>query len=147
MSNSVKECDVSLFHSLPLLHTLFLFYYRRSSSLLQSGLLFDAYEIDNSLGSMQRTVGGLIEAVYPFEEQVCIVCNEEGKINGLPLNRALRDENGHIYDTIAGTAFICDCSVEDFGSLSSELCAHYMKLFQRPELFLRVDGRFVVVSI
>ena len=43
MSNSVKECDVSLFHSLSLLHTLFLFYFRRYSSLLQSGLLFDAY--------------------------------------------------------------------------------------------------------
>lgn len=45
ISNSVKECDVSLFHSLSLLHKLFLSYYRRSSSLLQSGLLFDVYDI------------------------------------------------------------------------------------------------------
>lgn len=25
------------------------------------------------------------------------VCNEEGKLEGLPLNRALRDEDGDIY--------------------------------------------------
>lgn len=115
--------------------------------MLESGKEAYVAEIDNLLGSMQRTVGGLVEAVYPFEAQVCIVCNEEGKIIGLPLNRALRDENGHIYEIIAGTAFICNCSGEDFGSLSSEQCAHYMKLFQRPELFLRVNGRFVVISI
>ena len=41
-------------------------------------------EIDASLAGMQKTVGGLIEPFYPFEEQVCIVCNEESKINGMP---------------------------------------------------------------
>ena len=32
------------------------------------------------------TVGGSIEAMYPFEEEVCIICNEEGRIRELPYN-------------------------------------------------------------
>ena len=75
-------------------------------------------EIESSLEAMQRVVQGDIQAIYPFEEEVCMVCNEEGKIDGLPLNRALYDENHEIYDIIAGPAFICDCSGESFGSLS-----------------------------
>ena len=57
-------------------------------------------EIPSSLESLQHEVGGDIEAVYPFEEPVAIVCNGEGKMNGLPLNRALRDDNGEIYDKV-----------------------------------------------
>ena len=37
-------------------------------------------EIGTSLASLQQAVGGDIEAYYPFEESVCIVCNEEGKL-------------------------------------------------------------------
>ena len=51
--------------------------------LLEPGKLARAAEIDASLAGMQKTVGGLIEPFYPFEEQVCIVCNEESKINGM----------------------------------------------------------------
>ena len=36
--------------------------------------------IMNSLESLQKMVGGYIEAVYPFDDPVAIVCNEEGKI-------------------------------------------------------------------
>ena len=32
-------------------------------------------EIDSSLEPMQRIVGGDIEAVYPFDDSVAIVCN------------------------------------------------------------------------
>ena len=101
-------------------------------------------EIDNSLGNMQRIVGGLIQAVYPFEEQVCIVCNDEGKITGLPLNRAVCWESGELVDIIAGTAFICSCSGQDFGSLSEKQCSYYLQKFKSPEIFLRVDGKLVV---
>lgn len=61
--------------------------------MLEPGKLAKVTEINSSLASMQAAVGGgLIEAVYPFEEEVCVVCNEEGKINGMPLNRALYAE-------------------------------------------------------
>ena len=54
-------------------------------------------EIDSDLKSLQHEVGGCIEAIYPYEDPVALVCNEEGKLEGLPLNRALRDEDGDIY--------------------------------------------------
>lgn len=63
-------------------------------------------EIDGSLKSMQEIVGGTIQAIYPFDEPVVLICNDEGKLLGLPLNRALRDEKDRIYDVIAGT-FSC----------------------------------------
>ena len=51
-------------------------------------------EIDNDLKALQQAVGGSIDAVYPFADPVAIICNDEGKLMGLPLNRALRDEDG-----------------------------------------------------
>ena len=99
-------------------------------------------EVGTSLDAMQRTVCGSIEACYPFEEQVCIVCNSEGKINGLPLNRAIRDEDtNEIVDIIAGTFFICDCSGESLGSLSKEQQKRYLEKYRLPERFFRTrDG-------
>lgn len=47
--------------------------------LLEPGKLARAAEIDASLEGMQKIVGGMIEGFYPFEEEVCIVCNDEGK--------------------------------------------------------------------
>lgn len=49
-------------------------------------------EIDDSLESMQAVVGGSIEEYMPFEDEIAIICNEEGKLIGLPLNRAVYAE-------------------------------------------------------
>ena len=57
--------------------------------LVEPGKLARAAKISATLEGMQAVVGGDIEAFYPFEEQGCIVCNEEGKLIGLPLNRAV----------------------------------------------------------
>lgn len=50
-------------------------------------------EIDNDLKALQQAVGGSIGASYP---SVAIVYNDDGKLMGLPLNRALRDESGEV---------------------------------------------------
>ena len=96
-------------------------------------------EIDASLEGMQKVVEGYIESFSPFEEQVCIVCNEEGKINGMRPNRSVCGKDGKMIDIIFGTAFICNCNGENFGSLSDEQANRYRKQFQYPEMFLR-DG-------
>ena len=49
-------------------------------------------EIEPGLRSLQTEVGGDIAAVYPFDDPVALVLNDEGKLIGLDLNRALRDE-------------------------------------------------------
>ena len=95
-------------------------------------------EIDSSLEAMQKVVGGYIQALFPFDEPVSLVCNEEGKLHGLPLNRALRDEDGTVYDIISGTFFLCSAppDSENFCSLSDEQIEHFTGKFQYPELFL-----------
>ena len=78
-------------------------------------------EIENTLKSLQREVGGCIQAVYPWNEPVALICDEESKLKNKPFNRALRDENGKIYDYIAGTFLITGLGEEDFASLSPDL--------------------------
>ena len=94
-------------------------------------------ELDTELRELQEAVGGgFIEAYYPFDEDICIVCNDSGKINGMPLNRAVK-EDGKVMEIIAGPFFICDCSKPNFGSLSKEQQDRYMNMFKYPELLFR----------
>lgn len=88
-------------------------------------------EIEGSLRSMQEIVGGYIQPVYPWSEEVALVCNEEGKLNGMALNRPLLDDRGQLVDIIAGTFFICSAPIdsESFQSLTDEQIEHYSKLF------------------
>ena len=63
-------------------------------------------EIGSDLDSLQRAVGGSIEAAYFYDDPIAIVCNEDGKNIGLPMNRAVKDENGEIMDIIVGKFFV-----------------------------------------
>ena len=112
--------------------------------LLEPGKLARIEQIDASLEGLQKTVDGYIEAMYPFEEEVCVICNEEGKIHGMPLNRAIRID-GQIVDIIAGPCFICDCSGEDFGSLSPEQQNRYMRKFKYPEHIIKINGEIAAI--
>ena len=107
--------------------------------LLEPGKLARTAEIDASLAGMQKVVGGLIEPFYPFEEQVCIVCNEESKINGMRPNRSVKNDDGVMVDFIFGPAFICDCRGENLDSLSDEQIDRYGKMFRYPEHLARVN--------
>ena len=107
--------------------------------LLEPGKLARAAEIDASLAGMQKVVDGLIEPFYPFAERVCIVCNEEGKINGMRPNRSVKDERGVMVDFIFGPAFICDCRGARLGSLSDEQISRYTKMFRYPEHLVRLN--------
>ena len=84
-------------------------------------------EIDPGLSSLQHEVGGYIQAVYPFAEPVAIICDEEAKLSGKPLNRALRDE--------------------DFSSLHPDHIKKFSDLFKTPELFVRMNGKLVVIPM
>lgn len=102
-------------------------------------------EIDPGLKSLQQEVGGWIQAVYPFEDDVALICNEEGKINGLELNRALRDENGEVLDAIAGPFLIVGIGEEDFDSLSDDMIEKYRDIFAQPEVFIRTNSGLLVM--
>ena len=100
-------------------------------------------QIGDDLQSMQALVGGYIQAVYPFEQPVALVCCESGKLDGLPLNRALRDADGDIYDIVAGNFFIVGLGQSDFTDLPHELAEQ----FRQPEMFMRVDGKIVAAPM
>ena len=104
-------------------------------------------EIDPDLHSLQTEVGGDIGATYPYSDPVALVCNDEGKLIGLDLNRGLRDENGEIYDIVAGTFLVVGLGEEDFASLSPELIQKYTEQFKTPERFMQINGNIVVLPV
>lgn len=93
-------------------------------------------EIDGSLDSMQKIVCGHLEAIYPYKDQVAIVCNEEGNLNGLPLNRTIYDSEGNYIDVIAGTFFMIGLGEEDFIDFPAKLFNKYSSLFMQQKSFI-----------
>ena len=89
----------------------------------------EAREIPDTLEAMQAIVGGYIQAVYPFQEEVAVVCNEEGRNLDLPFNRPLIDESGLPYDIVCGTFFMAGFSGEHFVSLTEEQIQKYKVLY------------------
>ena len=104
-------------------------------------------EIDPGLHALQAEVGGDIAASYPFDDPVGLVLNDEGKLIGLDLNRSLRDENGEIYDIVAGTFLVVGLGAESFASLPPEMIQKYTEQFKRPELFASINGQIVSVPV
>ena len=88
---------------------------------------------------MQRIVGGDIEAVYPFQEPVALVCNSEGKLLGLPMNRPLLDEGRLPYDIICGTFFVAGLGQQDFVSLTDEQIQRYKSLYDNMQILPAVS--------
>lgn len=87
-----------------------------------------------SLPDMQQLVGGDIEAVYPFQEPVALVCNADGKLLGLPMNRPLLDKDYLPYDIIRGTFFVAGLGQEDFISLTDEQIRRYKSLYDNMQI-------------
>lgn len=87
-------------------------------------------EIEGSLENLQSIVGGNIQALFPYEDPVALICHEDGKLIGLPWNRPLRDDGGMIYDVIAGTFLVTGITKDNFGSLLPELVEKYTKIFR-----------------
>ena len=85
-------------------------------------------EIDNTLEAKQKLVGGYIEQVFlPKDDSVVLICNEEGKINGMKPNRDI----GH--DIIFGPFLIVGNDYENGGykSLTSEQILNYKIRFDK----------------
>ena len=101
--------------------------------------------IGSDLASLQKAVDGDIQAIYPYDDPVALICGEEAKLEVKPLNRALRDENGEIYDIIAGKFFICGLGEEDFASLPKELQKKYEDKFHQPEAFLKMGSKIMAI--
>lgn len=89
-----------------------------------------AITMPNTLKAFQEAVGGLIECLV-LGEGACLICNEEGKLLGLPGNRWLEN------DPIAGTFLVVgDDGSGAFSSLSDAMLQQYAEQFAVPDLFM-----------
>lgn len=68
-------------------------------------------EIENNLAALQKAVGGYIETVT-LAKDCCIICNEEGRLQGLPYNLTF----GGI--SFVGTILFVGVAGDEFCSLS-----------------------------
>lgn len=100
-------------------------------------------EIEDTLEAEQGIVGGLIECAYPWDNidhgRAILVCNDEGLMNGMPLNRAINESM-----VIAGTFFVCGENGENFASLTPNQMEQYKKLLHDPQVFARTPLGVVV---
>jgi hypothetical protein len=124
--------------------------------LCEPGETAEVVEIEDELESMQDLVGGLIEPYDPFYsetdpryENVILVCNEEGKLMQLPLNRAIVDEDGRVMDVIRGPFFLCYAPVESerFLSIPPDLEEEFLRKYELPEKFYRSENGIEVTKI
>jgi hypothetical protein len=69
---------------------------------------------DNTLESFQKAVGGYIECVeFGYGMSAVLVCNEEGKLRGLPFNVRIG------FDDIVGAVVVCGVRGDEFASLKA----------------------------
>ena len=118
--------------------------------LIQPGKAPRMVEIPDTLDAMQELVGGYIEEYMPFDDEVAIIVNEEGKLNGLPPNRAIFAENSkQIADVLVGDFFIVKSPVDSdkYQSLPKDLAKKYAEKFKYPERFYRQNGEIKVHQI
>lgn len=104
-------------------------------------------EIEHTLEAEQKAVQGLIEVVYPHNgDDICYICNEEGKLIGMEGNRTIHDGN----TILAGPFFICGLTEDDFRGLTDEEVTKYMGVFKEPEQIsqaeVEADMGYTIIS-
>jgi hypothetical protein len=95
--------------------------------------------VGTELEDLQAMVGGDIEVTYPFEDEVAIILNESGKINGLPLNRAIYTEDGDMQDIYAGDFLVV--------GLTEEQMQKFEEQFHQPQMFVRMGRSIMAIPV
>ena len=70
-------------------------------------------EIENTLEELQRIVDGYIETVTIIRNQIIVICNEEGRLNGLEPNCAVCGMD------FVGPVIICSADGDEFTDLKT----------------------------
>ena len=96
--------------------------------------------IPHDVQAMQEIVGGLITAIYSYEEPVGIVANDEGLLLGMDFNRSI--EGG--YGGLVGPFFVCGLTEDDFCSLPPDQMERFKKKFHKAEILLGVRGNDLI---
>lgn len=98
-------------------------------------------DIENELSVLQGIVDGYIEVLYPFPFDVCMICNDEGKLVGLPESVLLFDDNLDVYDVVAGPCIITSSNEgEDLTELEIRKVLAYWEVAYGGAIFAFLDG-------
>ena len=92
--------------------------------------------IPNTLEAKQELVGGLITAIYPYEEMVAIVANDEGILLNMDFNRSVEGGYGGVF----GPFFVCGLTEDSFCSLPPDQMERFKKKFHKAEILLGFRG-------
>lgn len=107
--------------------------------------------IPDTLDAMYQVISGDCIQVVPLYgmnmKDAVIVCNDDGKLRGLTLNRLLFDRDGNAYDVIAGTFFITGVDGENFCSLTDSQVQELFEHYKVPELIMPMDDHFFRIPI
>lgn len=98
--------------------------------------------ISPELSSLQKTVGGYIQAIYPWDDPVAVVCDEEALLKQSAFNRLIAPEVA-----IFGTFFICGLGDEDFTDLPDVMITKYARLLHDPEILIRTPKGCAAVCV
>jgi len=90
--------------------------------------------IGNTYETHRDLVGGLIQTVHIFNDNACVVCNDEGKLMNLPPNRYIRDDRGVPCDVLCGTFFVVGTQGDEFSSLTEKQAEHYKNMYSKEML-------------
>lgn len=99
-------------------------------------------EIPHTLRDMQETVGGYIQAIYPWDDPVALVCDEEALFKDSEWNRYICEGVA-----IKGTFFICGLGEEDFADLPDDLMEKYKKLLHTPQMFIPTPQGTMIINL
>lgn len=92
--------------------------------------------IPNTLEAKQELVGGLITAIYPYEEMVAIVANDEGILLNMEFNRSVEGGYGGVF----GSFFMCGLTEDSFCSLPPDQIERFKEKFHKAEILLGFRG-------
>lgn len=92
--------------------------------------------IPNTLEAKQELVGGLITAIYPYEEMVAIVANDEGILLNMDFNRSVEGGYGGVFVPF----FVCGLTEDDFCSLPPDQMERFKKKFHKAEILVGFCG-------
>lgn len=102
--------------------------------IVEPGKLPYIKEIATDHKTLASIVEGHLERINPYRDEVQIICNEYGKVMGLPSNRAILSPKGVVVDVIAGTFIVIgDKEYEElYSSLTDADIEKYYEMFKDP---------------
>lgn len=105
-------------------------------------------DIEHTLKGMQNIVGGPIQDFSTYKDDVAFICCATGKQQNFTANRARINDEGKVFDIIAGTFFVCGISETGFESIPDDLIKKYMDKYEYPDHFRWTpDGKLFCLNL